>query len=285
MENSPDIKQTRLQLERSRELLNAQNASLKSQFSLSLNPFSYSQDRTFNKMFSAWNTTETQESDGTFIIRQPIKQTDGTLSLINSFSWQDSYSDYLDVTTKSYNNNIYLNFEQPIFTYNRTKLELKELELDLETTSLTYSLQKLSLEQQVANAFYSVYQNKMNLDVTKGRIRKPAEKPMTIIKNKVDAGLAALEELYQAELNLSTSRSNVQNREVQLENALDDLKLLIGIPLSEEIYVESNVEFELVEVDLEKAIETAHANRPGAPQLGDQHRKRTIRSHPHEGAE
>ncbi len=142
MDNSPDIKRTRLDLERSRELLNAQNAALKSSFRLSLNPFSYSRDRTFNRFLSAWSSSKTKESDGTFSITQPIKKTDGTLSLINRFSWQDSYSDFQDIRNKMFNNNLYLSFEQPIFTYNRTKLELRELELDLESTMLTFAVQK-----------------------------------------------------------------------------------------------------------------------------------------------
>ncbi len=261
MENSPNIKRTLLSLERSRELLNAQNAALKSSFRLSLNPFSFSRDRTFNRFFSAWSTNESKESMGTFSITQPIKETDGTLSLINRFSWQDSYSDYGEgKRDKTFNNNLYLSFEQPIFTYNRTKLELTELELDLETTSLTFAVQRLGLESQVANSFYSVYQNKMSLDISKEELQNQ-ERSFEIIKNKVDAGLAALEEFYQAELNLASSKSSLQNREVSLENSLDNLKLQIGIPLNETITVEADVGYEVVDVDLDRAMNLALKNR------------------------
>ena len=41
MENSSDIRRTKLDLDRSRELLKAQKAALKSTFRLTLNPFSY----------------------------------------------------------------------------------------------------------------------------------------------------------------------------------------------------------------------------------------------------
>ena len=50
--NSPSMKTTRLSLIRSQENLNAQNASLKSQFSLMLTPISYSQNRAFNDLIS-----------------------------------------------------------------------------------------------------------------------------------------------------------------------------------------------------------------------------------------
>jgi len=260
MDNSPDIKRTSLNLERSREMLNAQNAALKSQFRLTLNPFSYSRDKTFNNALSAWISSDSKLSQGTFTISQPIKQTDGTLSLNNRFSWQDSYSDYHDIRDKAFNNNLYLSFDQPIFTYNRTKLELRELELDLESTELTFAIQKLSLERQVTQSFYTVYQNKSNLDITREELRNN-EQNYEIIKNKVDAGLLALEELYQAELNLATSKSNVQNREVSLENALDNFKLLIGLSLSETIIIEADITSEPVEVDLDTALQNALTSR------------------------
>ena len=104
-ENSPNIKRALLNLERSQQYLNAQRAALKSNFSLSLNPISYNQSRTFNDLISDWNTNETLNTGGTFTVSQPIKLTDGTISLNNSFGWQKSYSEYSDRETKTFSNN------------------------------------------------------------------------------------------------------------------------------------------------------------------------------------
>jgi len=41
------------------------------------------------------------------------------------------------------------------------------------------------------------------------------------VKARVEAGLAAREELYQAELDMTSSKSNVQNDQTELENFLD----------------------------------------------------------------
>ncbi|MBN1291802.1 MAG: TolC family protein [Candidatus Latescibacteria bacterium] len=260
MENSPDIKQTSLDLERSKALLDAQNAALKSQFRLSINPFSYSRDRQFNTMFSEWNTTKTKSSLGSFTVSQPIKATDGTIELTNRFTWRDSYSDYTDQQVETFDNNLYLSLTQPIFTYNRTKLETRELELDLELTMLNFAMQKLSLERQVAQNFFSVYQSRMSYNISIEELDNQ-QQSYQIIKNKVDAGLAALEELYQAELNLANSKSTVQNREVSLQNALDNFKQLIGIPLDEMVTVDANVAYEYVAVSLDKALSEALKNR------------------------
>ena len=254
MENSPDIKELELSLIRSQELLNAQNAALKSQFSLSLTPMDYSRDRAFNNFFSTWNTSETKQSSGLFRISQPIKWTDGTLALINRFSWQDAYSEYQDVRSKTFSNNLYLSFQQPIFTYNRTKLALRELELDLENTTLRYAIRKLALERNVTQYFYAVYENRMSLQIAMEEYENQ-QRSYEIIKNKVDAGISAMEELYQAELNLATSKSNLDNQEVLLQNSLDTFKNLIGISLFDDISVTADITHHPVEVDLQKAID------------------------------
>ena len=88
MENSPDIQKSKLYMEINKENLNAQLASLKSQFSFRLTPFEYSIQERYNDYYSEWNTEENKVSRGSLIISQPIKYTDGTLVLRNDLSYQ-----------------------------------------------------------------------------------------------------------------------------------------------------------------------------------------------------
>jgi len=255
--NSPTIIHSKMNLDRSRESLNAQQAALKSQFSLNINPYNQTNDRSFNELISNWNTSWTKTSSGTFNISQPLKWTDGTFSVVNRLNWQKGYSEYSKVNRPgSFSNSIYFSFDQPIFTYNRTLLALKELELNLEDTQLSYDIQTLSMERQITTSFYSLYQNKASLDISIDEL-KNQEKSYEIIKNKVDAGLSAKEELYQAELNLASSRATLENRQVSLENSYDTFKQLIGIPITDSIVVEADVTFQPVNVVLLKAIDNA----------------------------
>ena len=258
--NSPDILRAKMSLEASEERLKAQNAALKSRFSLTLEPILYDRSDEFNAFFSTFNRTETVQSSGLFLVSQPIVPTDGTLSLRNQFSWRDVTSEFGSAQNRSFSNNLFLTYQQPIFTYNRTKLDLRDVELDLENTQINYSLQELLLEVQVAQAFYGAFRQKMSLQVSQEEYQN-TQRSYQIIENKVSAGLAAREELYQAELNLTSSRSTVQNNQVAMENSLDDFKRLIGMPISEEISVVAEVTQEPVEVNLDKAIEFALKNR------------------------
>ena len=260
--SSPDLQQSLLNLERYQKNLEAQRAALKSRFSLEVNPVDYSKQRRFDSRVSEWYTNENFQSNATLTISQPILPTDGTISLTNDFGWRNSNSALSSSQTESqvFYNNLYLNLNQPVFTYNRLKLQLRQLELSLENANISYAMQRLNLEKNVTQFFYNVYMAQMNLNISKEELAN-TQKSYDIIVNKVDAGLAAKEELYQAELNLSTSKSTVQNDEVTFENAKDQLKLYLGMDLDQDIVILADVAANSVPVNLDLAINNGLESR------------------------
>jgi outer membrane protein TolC len=258
--SSPDIKKSKLNLFGNQRSLDAQRAAMKARIALDVTPFSYNRSRIFNDLFSQWNTNEDYNSFANFSISQPITATDGTISLINRVGYRDNYSEFQDNRFKTFSNNLYLQVDQPIFTYNRNKLQLKELELNLENAQISNSLQLLTLEQNVTQAFYGLYQRQNSLEISMDEYESQ-QVSYEITQNKVDADLLAKEELYQAELNLATSKSTLENNQVLLANATDDFKLLLGINLDEELEVQVNVNFITREVDLNQAIAHGLDNR------------------------
>ena len=247
-------------MEQNREYLNAQLAMLKSHFSLDLTPIEYSNTETYNDYYSQWNTTENIGANGSLVIKQPIKFTDGTLSLRNKFGYQDNYSEASNSTYTGFDNNLYLSYNQPLFTYNKTKMNLKKYELTLENSTLAYSIQMLNIEHQVTQAFYAIYQKQMSVQISEEEFENQ-KVSFEIIRSKVEAGLSAQEELLQGELNYATSQSTLDNAKVDLENANDQFKMLIGVSLYDEIEISSDIQYKPVVVDLEKAIENGLAQR------------------------
>ena len=262
IENSPELKTALMNLRRYKFSLNAQRASLKSKFSLTLNPISYSRNRYFESRLSEWYTNESFASSGTFSISQPILWTGATVSLNNKFGWQNNKSSLAggENDNSAYSNDLYLSVTQPLFRYNAIKLDLKNIELDYENAQINYALRRLTLENSITNQFYSVYTAQNNLEISKAEL-KDAEANFNIIKNKVDADLSTKDELYQAELNLATARSTVDNRIVSLENAKDDFKKILGIDIDTDIEIIAQVTAEPVSVDLGKAIANALSSR------------------------
>ena len=253
-QNSPTMRQARLSLEQHSQSLVAQKAALKSRFSLGLTPISYDHQRRFNEDIGEWITAENTSSMGTFSVAQPITATDGTIMLKNSLKWQDSYSSLGGNKFTGFSNDLSVSLNQPIFTYNRTKTALRELELQYENSQLHYAIQMLSVEKYVTMAFYSVHQAQQEFEIGKEEYAN-RRNSYEIIQNKVEAGLSAKEESFQAELDLLTSQSNLYNQEVNLENRRDNFKQLLGISLDEEIVVLAEVSVSPINVDLKQAIE------------------------------
>ena len=261
-ENNPNMKSSKLSFERTQFLLEASRAALKPQFSMTIDPFSYSQTRSFDNRFSEWYTNKSLSTNGTFRSELPILWTDATLSLTNRFGWQNSESTSQGElsTNKAFTNNLQLRYDQPLFTYNRTKMEMQRLVFDNENAGISYALQRLRTEQSITRQFYSVYLAKSNLEISRDE-RENAQTNYDIIKAKVEAELSAEEELFQAEVNLANAESSVQQNDVTLKNAKDDLKQTLGMPLNEEIDVAVTIEAVPMLIDAEKAIYSGLATR------------------------
>ena len=261
-EHNPDLINSRMSMEQYEQNLIAQKASLKSRFSLNLQPLSYSQSRQFDSRYSDWYTNRSLSSSGTFSISQPIIWTDATLSLNNSLSWQNNESSIGGVTNsnRAFSNSLYLSLNQPLFTYNRTKMNLRTIEMNYENARIRYALQLLNVERNITSQFYSLFMAQQNLEISEKELEN-AEKNFNIIKDKVEADLVTKDEYYQAQVNLAQSRSSLENQRVSLENSKDNFKQALGIPLDEDIIVVCDVEAQPVFVDFNKALESATTTR------------------------
>lgn len=262
-ENNPALMNSKLNLERYQQNLVAQRASLKSRFSLDLNPIAYTRTRSFDNRISQWYTNERYSSSGTFQVDQPILLTDGVISLVNTFGWQNNEStdiEGINTRDKAFTNNLNLRLRQPVFTHNTRKLELKRIEFAYENAGISYALARLQMEANITSQFYTVYMAQNNLEIRKEEYEN-AKQSYEIIKNKVEADLSAKEELYQAEVNLATAQSALEEQIASLEERKDNLKQVLGIPLSENINVKADIKVHPVIVNLEQAVNNGMASR------------------------
>lgn len=135
-------------------------------------------------------------------------------------------------------------------------MQLKELEYALENAKISYALQQLSIEKNVTSQFYDVYQKQKDLNISRDEYNNQKQN-YDIIKNKVEAGLLAKEELYQAEVNLANSESTVYSKEISFENAKDNFKLLLGMSLDEDIAILFDNNIPTVDVNINDAVKYA----------------------------
>ena len=260
-QNSPAMRQASLQLEVNERNLMAQQAGLKSQFSLTLTPYRTSSSRTFSDLTSSYNTQTQTRSESIFRVVQPIKWTDGTLTITDRFNWQEATSSFAGGDKRSdFSNSLTVRLSQPLFTYNRTTMQIKELELALENTQLAYAIQELQIERQVTQQFLNLYYSRMSIQISQEEYKNATES-LEIIKSKVDAGISAPEEFYQADITRDNSLASLENKRMQHENSLDTFKTLLGLELEALIDVSADIQKKIVEVDLNKAIAHGLENR------------------------
>lgn len=252
-EHNPSLVQSKYSLEQNQLNLKVQKASLRSQFSLNLSPFRYTRNNVYDSYNSTWYASETKRSGGTLGITQPLKWTDGTISLVNEFEWQDATNKNRAQNNKSFNHDLSLRIEQPLFTYNRTKIKLKELELNLETALLNYEMRKLSLEKSVTSAFYNIYKAQKNLSIARDQYNNQKQN-FEIIRRKAESGLVKREEFYQARMNMASAEASLYSQEISLESTKDQFKLLIGLSLEEDVVVLPELTLPVVEVDMNQAV-------------------------------
>ncbi|MEE8577521.1 MAG: TolC family protein [candidate division Zixibacteria bacterium] len=252
--NSPDMKRAGYSLSASQHNELAQQAALKSQLSLTLTPYNFTRSRTFYSFRGQYSIEEQTTSTARFAIDQPIVWTDGTLSLSESVTYRDSKSsDNLSTDGTLYFNNLLLSFSQPIFTYNKVKMESERVRRDLQRSSLNFALQKLMIERDVTSQFLNLYRFQRSLQIAQERLNNATES-LEIIQSKVDAGISAMEEFYQADLSQASSRASHENSRSQYENSMDNFKILLGMELDEEVEVLPDIQKEQIEVDLATAI-------------------------------
>ena len=260
-DRSPTMRDARHNLEINRRNLQAQHAALKSRFGLSVTPYEFTKDRVFSDLTSQYNTQKQTHLGARFGIEQPVEFTDGTLSVVQSIDWREASSGFAGGGMRStYSNQLLLSYSQPLFTYNRTKLNLERLGLALESAQLSHAIQRLQIESQVTKRFLDLYLKQKNVEIASEELKNATER-YEIIESKVRAGITAREHLLQADLTRANAAGNLQNAQLQYANALDEFKMLLGMPLDEELSVVARIRKELVEVDLRQAIHQGLTNR------------------------
>jgi outer membrane protein TolC len=139
-------------------------------------------------------------------------------------------------------------------------MNLTRNQLSLENSTLAYSIQMLGMERNVTQAFYTIYQKQMSVKISEEEFENQ-KVSLEIIRSKVDAGLSAQEELLQGELNYATSKSNLDNAIVDLDNSMDQFKQLIGMSLYDDIQISTDIQYKPVLVNVDKAIQNGLSQR------------------------
>lgn len=210
-----------------------------------------------------FNTTGEVRYQGNLFFTQPLP-TDGRFRLSGRTYYRDvsTWSEQQNESTSRYDvlTSFSLDFEQPLFTLNELKTNLKQANLSYEGAVQRYNRDELDIIYNVTSAFFAVYRATRELKIAEDDVEQQ-EEIYNLAKQKYEAGLIPEVEALQMQVDYAESQSAYVEADEALQRLSDSFKQLIGLKLADEIGVMTDFEYEHIEVDLDQAIEYAQEHR------------------------
>jgi len=260
LEKSYDARRERLILLGAQQNVTAQKGRFKTQVNLTLDSPNF-QERVqairFPNEVPYYNTTGTLRWQSQLSITQPLP-TNGSISLSsNLYQIRESvFRDELDVTEKDkrFYSSFRLIFNQPLFVPNDLKLGMERANLEHERAQREFTRTELEVVYRVTEAFFALYSATRRLEIATEEV-KQQEQAYELARQKFDAGLIPEVEALQMEVDLAQSRNRLLEAEGNLSETEDRFKITAGLPLEQQVAVETDFALSQFGVDEEKAIE------------------------------
>ncbi|MDR0700176.1 MAG: TolC family protein [Tannerella sp.] len=168
--------------------------------------------------------------------------------------------DYSTLRRKQAFSQFGLIFDQPVFTKNKLRENLKVAQYQYERAELFFTRTQMDIVYNVTKSFYEVYKAAYERQINEEQLRN-AQEALRIAKLKFETGNIPEGDLLVTEINALQSDVNLLESSGKYELQKDEFKLLVGIDMTEEIDIVAEMDFETVMIDLHIAIEQALANR------------------------
>ncbi len=266
LEKSYDMKVLRLNLMRAEQGLIAAKGRFKTNADMSFQLPNWEESVSsipVQNSLPVFNTTGSVMYYGRMDLNQPLP-TDGVIRLRGSTYHRD-VSTYLaetstDLMRKDVYTSLSLQFDQPLFTVNSLKLGLKQADLNYERTQRQSNQNELFIIYRVTYAFFQYYQGVRQFQIAQDNVAQQKEL-YDIASKKFNAGLIAETEALEMEVDLAESENLLVIAESDMERTRDTFLQEIGLNFSDNITVQTEIDVQEFDVNLDKAVELALENR------------------------
>jgi outer membrane protein TolC len=168
--------------------------------------------------------------------------------------------DYSSLRRKQAYSQFGLIFDQPVFTKNRLRENLKVAQYQYERSELFFTRTQMDIVYSVTRGFYQVYKAAYEKQINEELLLN-AQEALRIGRLKFETGNIPEGDLLVTEINALQSDVTLSESSGRYELQKDEFKLLIGMDMNREIDIVAEMDFETVEIDLQTAVEQALANR------------------------
>ncbi len=240
--------------------------SFRTNVDLSLNAPSWTENMTEVAVpngLPVYNSLGTNRYQGSLRVTQPLP-TDGSLSL-RSRIYESRESNYFaesdtSIKRKDFLTSLSIWFEQPLFTYNRIKTNLKRAELNYERQSLTLRRNELDVVYSVTSTFFSLFRATRAYEIA-GETQAQQQQQYDTAKLKFEAGLIPEVEALRLEVDLAATNSDLEEARATLEREKETFRKLIGLNIDDNVGARTDIDYNEFEVELEEALRIGLNNR------------------------
>jgi len=235
-------------------------SKFKTHIDLNLTPPQYSESmkRFEDSNGISYSPTKQLKYKGDLQINQPLP-TDGNINIQTGFTDEDDFNK----NKRILNLNTRLSLTQPInaiYGYNSIKAAFKQAELAYERSRKQLKREELNLVYNVTNVFFSLLSVQKSEEIARLNLERQKD-AYSIAKNKYEAGLIKEVDALQMEVDLAEAQNNYDLAINNQNSAMNTLKEMIGLQLQDSIVLSSELTYQVVVVDPEKAVRLAMDNR------------------------
>ena len=192
-------------------------------------------------------------------ISQPLP-TDGSLYILTrAQNFVDYYANDRNTQLTSS-----IGLRQPIeafFGFNNILMSKQQAKLGYELSMKQLKREELNLVYDISQDFFNMLSTQERMNIAKQSLERQQE-AYNIAQSKFKAGLIREVEALQMEVDLSSAANSYDMAVVDYASQVRTFKENLGINLSDSISVDSNLKYQIVPVDVEKAVALAMKSRP-----------------------
>lgn len=285
IDDSYRVRRLLLEVERTRSLLSAERAGLKSRVYMN---FATPEFERISE--TKWNSAlqrneivreHSQRWQMDFSIEQPVillgYPTNGYLSLNNRVyrytQFAEEGADQSDDIR--YYNRYFVRYRQPFFQPNYLKINLEEAELDLESSELAFQNNAVQIIDDVADDYYRLFEVGYER-VIYNELVENLDRAAAIARERVAADSSLTIDANQVQVALANARAQLQQARSDFRLAASQMKQRLRLPEEDSLIVAPDLTVTALDVNVDEAVGYGTSLRPQLRTLDIQERRNEI---------
>lgn len=272
MGQSYRVRQLQMGIDRTRSLLKAERARLKTRIDLELSApeFEAISDYEWNSELGRNELVHenSRRWEANLSVQQPVilfgYPTNGYLSFNTRFYRHTELQE--DDPFTRYYNRYFLAYEQPLFQPNDLKYELREAELDTEEAELDFQENVIDLIDDVADEYYDLFEvayERMIYGEHIGTLERAAAVAEGLARNDSSRAMEA----SQVQVELANARERLEQVRSEFRVWASRMKQRLRLAERDSLFVRPEMDIRPILVDVETAIEYGMTLRPSLREL------------------